>query len=172
MPTLIQIHRDIDTRVAAIRESHPDWLCGKGCDECCRQLAAVPRLTRVEWEELRAGLATLSAERLGEIGQNMALLADGASYPLICPLLERATGACPVYAQRPVACRTYGFYVQRKQGVYCRKIESRVAEGALSDVVWGNHESVELRLAVLGEERSLTEWFNDWPRDGAPAGTA
>jgi Fe-S-cluster containining protein len=44
-----------------------------------------------------------------------------------------------VYTQRPVACRTYGFYVQRKLGLYCRDIESREAEGALVDVVWGNH---------------------------------
>ncbi len=44
------------------------------------------------------------------------------------------------YAQRPVACRTYGFYVQRELGLYCGDIEARVAGGELADVVWGNHD--------------------------------
>ena len=38
----------------------------------------------------------------------------------------------------PVACRTYGFYVQRDLGLYCRDIENRVAG--------------------LGEALPLTEW--------------
>lgn len=169
MNELFQIHLEIDARVARIRQDHPDWLCGKGCDGCCRHLAEEPRLTRAEWTVLREGLAALSAERLDEIGQHMAALSDGRSCPVICPLLERGTGACPVYAQRPVACRTYGFYVQRKLGLYCREIEARVAEGDLADVVWGNHEAVELRLAALGECRPLSDWFRDWSHDCALA---
>ena len=51
-------------------------------------------------------------------------------------MLDRADGACLVYAQRPVACRTFGFYVQRDLGLYCKDIESRVADGALTEVVW------------------------------------
>jgi hypothetical protein len=49
--------------------------------------------------------------------------------------------------------------VQRDKGLYCHDIESRVAEGALADVVWGNHDGVDQQLAGLGESRSLTEWF-------------
>ncbi|MGD0961341.1 MAG: hypothetical protein ABSB19_16150, partial [Methylomonas sp.] len=73
-----------------------------------------------------------------------------------------ATGACLVYAHRPVACRTYGFYVQRDQGLYCKDIESRVAGGAWGDVVWGNHDAIDSRLRGLGETRELTEWFAQW----------
>jgi hypothetical protein len=61
-----------------------------------------------------------------------------------------------------VACRTYGFYVQRDKGLYCQEIEARVADGFMSDVVWGNHEAIEHRLASLGETRALTEWFKRW----------
>jgi hypothetical protein len=63
-----------------------------------------------------------------------------------------------------VACRTYGFYVQRELGLYCRDIESRVADGTLADVVWGNHDAIDHRLAGLGEVRALTEWFEEWER--------
>ena len=109
MTTLSRLHVDIDARVQAIREDRPDWLCGKGCDSCCRRLAEVPRLTAAEWGLLQEGLATLPPERLEEISRDMVALAGQRSRPVVCPLLDRSTGACPVYAQRPVACRTYGF---------------------------------------------------------------
>ena len=74
-------------------------------------------------------------------------------------MLDQTEGACPVYAQRPVACRTYGFYVQRELGLYCGDIEARVAGGELGGVVWGNHDAVDQALGALGEVRPLTEWF-------------
>ena len=67
-----------------------------------------------------------------------------------------------VYVHRPVACRTYGFYVQRDQGLYCKGIESRVADGDWADVIWGNQDSIDRRLSALGDSRDLTEWFALW----------
>ena len=84
---------------------------------------------------------------------------------MVCPLLDESSGACPVYAQRPVACCSYGFFVQRDLGLYCHDIEKLVAEGALSDVVWGNHDAIDHRLAGFGETRPLTEWFARWESD-------
>ena len=164
MTVLSRLHVDIDARVLSIRGDRPDWLCGKGCDGCCRQLAEIPQLTSGEWDLLRQGLSTLPAARLAEIARDMDALAGQQSRPLVCPLLDQATGACPVYAQRPVACRTYGFYVQRDKGLYCHDIETRVADGALADVVWGNHDAVDQRLSSLGESRPLTVWFDAWQR--------
>lgn len=162
MTKLSQLQRDIDSRVQNIRENRPDWLCGKGCDSCCRRLAEVPQLTAAEWSLLQEGLAALPPEHLEEIRQKMTALASQQSRPVVCPLLDQTTGACPVYAQRPVACRSYGFYVQREKGLYCHDIESRVADGALADVVWGNHDAIDQRLTELGESRALTEWFERW----------
>lgn len=160
---LAEILADIDARVDAIRADHPDWSCAKGCDGCCRRLAAMPSLTAAEWDLLRDALAALAAPRLAEIRQKMAaLVAAPSSFPVVCPLLEPASGACPVYAARPVACRTYGFYVQREHGLYCREIETRVADGALPGVVWGNHDAIDRRLAGLGEVRALSAWFAHW----------
>ena len=166
MPALARLHLEIDARVHSIREGRPDWLCGKGCDQCCRRLAEVPQLTATEWVLLRDGLAALTPECLQEISRKMAALAASAARPVVCPLLDSSTGACPVYAQRPVACRTYGFYAQRELGLYCRDIESRVDDGRLADVVWGNHDAIDHRLAGLGESRPLTEWFASWESAG------
>lgn len=165
MSSLFEIHADIDTRVGSIREGRPDWLCGKGCDSCCRRLADVPRLTRPEWDLLREGLAGLAVSQLEEIARKILVLRDSVERPLVCPMLDEASGACPVYAHRPVACRSYGFYVDQHLGLYCRDIEALVADGQLDDVVWGNHEVIERRLAALELARPLTEWFVAWRRD-------
>ncbi|MDD4915416.1 MAG: YkgJ family cysteine cluster protein [Methylococcales bacterium] len=162
MNTIAQIHADIETRVTAIRDGHPDWLCRQGCDGCCRRLAEVPRLTAEEWDWLQEGLAALSPERLLELGQTIAALAGKPSRPIVCPLLDQAESACLIYAHRPIACRTYGFYVQRDLGLYCHDIESCVDAGALADVVWGNHDVIDRRLSALGESRELHEWFAQW----------
>lgn len=159
---LTRLHDEIDARVASIRENRPDWLCGKGCDHCCRRLAEIPQLTAAEWALLKEGLAGLSMDHLREIGHKMTVLAEQSARPVVCPLLDETSGACPVYAQRPVACRTYGFYAQRDLGLYCHDIESRVAAGALADVVWGNHDAIDRQLAGFGESRPLTAWFVDW----------
>jgi Fe-S-cluster containining protein len=162
MSPLARLNNDIDARVQTIRDAHPDWLCGKGCDGCCRQLAEVPQLTAAEWGLLREGLGALTRQQLQDIHLKITALITRPSRPVTCPLLDHTTGACLVYAQRPVACRTYGFFAQRDKGLYCRNIESRVAEGALDDVVWGNHDAIDRRLNGLGESRPLTEWFERW----------
>ena len=162
MNDLLALHEAIDRRVASIRDAHPDWRCAKGCDACCRQLAALPQLTGAEWALLRDGIAALPAHRQAEIRERIEALGHAPQRPLTCPLLDEASGACPVYAQRPVACRTYGSYTQRDGGLACGQIEARGAAGQLDDVIWGNHDAVDRRLARLGETRALTDWFSGW----------
>lgn len=169
MNTLAQLHADIEARVQAIRGDHLDWLCRLGCDSCCRRLAEIPRLTAAEWDWLRQGLAALPPEQLREIGQNIAALAGQRPRPIVCPLLNRSAGACRVYDHRPVACRTYGFYVQRDKGLYCKDIESRVDGGAWAETVWGNQDAIDRRLCGLGDSRELTEWFVIWRKSGGMA---
>ena len=171
MPTqtiaLRQLHADIDQRVQSIRDDHTDWPCAKGCDRCCHELADVPQLTETEWALLREGLAAQPEERLAVIRADVARLAGDPSRPVTCPLLDRSTGTCPVYRHRPVACRTYGFYVQRDRGLYCRDIDASVADGTLGDVIWGNQDAVDRTQAAFGATHSLVVWFERWARETA-----
>jgi Fe-S-cluster containining protein len=159
MNKLAQLHADIEERVQAIRREHLDWLCRLGCDSCCRQLADIPRFTEAEWDWLRVGLASLPQEQVRKISQDIAALAEQPSHPIVCPLLDQLTGACMVYAYRPVACRTYGFYIQRGQGLYCKEIALPIADGHWAGVVWGNQDAIERRLRSLGDTRELADWL-------------
>lgn len=162
------LHRDIDTRVGHIREAHPDWPCAKGCDACCRQLARLPQLTASEWALLRPAIAALPIDQLETIHNKMQAASAQAAGPVVCPLLDEATGACPVYAQRPIACRTYGFYVERGVGLYCAEIKDGVDRGELADVVWGNQDAIARELVEAGETRALDAWFSELPTIGLP----
>lgn len=158
-PALRILHEEIDARAAATVARQPDFPCRKGCDHCCHHLASLPLLTEAEWESLREGLAELAPDTRAEVDGRLAALGPNPSRPIICPLLDASTGVCLVYAHRPTACRTYGFYVERDNGLYCGDILERVERGALDEVTWGNHAAVEARLLAFGASRPLNEWL-------------
>jgi Fe-S-cluster containining protein len=146
---LVAIRERVAERCEAIAREHGDWPCRKGCDECCRRLAAPPRVSEAEWREI--------APRIGEEERRRIRESAGARRPVVCPLLDTGSGACVVYEARPVACRTYGLYVEREGVLGCSRIEAIAAEGRA--VVWGNHAAVEGEVAGLGEARELAEWL-------------
>lgn len=159
MITLTELHADIETRVKSIRSEYPDWLCRRGCDGCCHRLAEVPQLTAAEWGLLLDGLNLLPQTLLQHIFKAISTLGEQQTRPIVCPFLDLSTGSCQVYFHRPIACRTYGFYVQRDKGLYCQDIKNQVDCGNLEYVVWGNQDGIDHRLKSTGETRTLTEWF-------------
>lgn len=155
------LHGEIAARTAATTAAHPAWLCRKGCDACCRRLAEPPRLTAPEWELLAGGIAGLPATVRQDVTARAGALPERG--PMVCPLLDTTAGTCLVYQYRPVACRTYGFYVERGAGLYCTAIEAEVAAARLARVVWGNAAGVDARLAALGEALDLRKWLGKSP---------
>jgi Fe-S-cluster containining protein len=149
----------IEARARAIRETHAFWPCAQGCDLCCRSLPHLPTIAEPEWVRLREALRMLPAPVLAEV-LTRTWEAEHAPAPVTCPILDRERGACLAYAARPVACRTYGFYVERDAGLHCERVTRAVEEhGAAERVVWGNGEAVLRELRALGEPRSLAEWM-------------
>ena len=71
-------------------------------------------------------------------------------------MLDTESRACLIYEARPVACRTYGFYVERDAVLGCSRIEAVAREQA--DILWGNHEAIADRL---GPTRDLSDWLRD-----------
>lgn len=168
---LLAIYDDVGRRTRATGEAHAWWPCRRGCDTCCRRLADIPRLVRAEWELLQEGLAALAPDVRSAVLARIEELAaaqreERLPRHVTCPMLDEVEGACRVYAQRPGACRTYGFYVERGLGLHCDLITEAVAqprdEGD-APVVWGNQEGVDYALArVAGEAEAalpLTAWL-------------
>lgn len=163
------LHDRIAERTAAILDARPSWPCRKGCDTCCRRLARPPELTHAEWALLWEGFLALDPATRRRVRDRVAALAGelarGARH-FVCPLLERDSGACLVYAHRPAACRMYGFYVSRGEGRYCDLVHERVESGELDGVTWGNHDAVDRELAqAFGAPISMLAWFE---RAGEP----
>jgi Fe-S-cluster containining protein len=138
----------IEDRCRSIRADHPWWPCAKGCDRCCRSLPHLPTVTRTEWERLAPALSE---------AQRARLLEDPGTAPVTCPLLG-PDGTCTVYAVRPIACRTYGFYTERDAGLHCAIVTEAVGDTA---VIWGNGEAIAADLRQHGPEKSLSAWLRD-----------
>ena len=143
-------------RTEAISSTQTDWPCRKGCDDCCRHLAFTPRVSRQEWEAIAAALDRLPSD-IGDATRDRIRHSASAERPVICPLLDTASGTCLVYEARPVACRAYGFYAERQFVLGCSRIEA--AGEAAPDVVWGSHIALEEELRVLGPTAALDEWL-------------
>lgn len=150
----------IDNRVERIVKKRPDWLCHKGCDQCCRQLAQPPALTAAEWNLLSNRLAQLNPALQQQVGERIHALAHHPCGPLTCPLLDDAHGTCLVYDARPAMCRMYGFYTSGMHNLWCDMLQEKYEAGAYDEVVLGNHHPVDRALQQHGgETRSLVAWY-------------
>lgn len=144
--SLFEIQSEVQQRVAEVESGHAQWPCRKGCDDCCRSLAAQPRVTQAEWELIAAALTP---------EKRLAIRGSSGS---VCPLLDQESGSCSIYAVRPLACRTYGFYAERQYVLGCHRIEEIATN--TSDVVWGNHAALEAKVSrELGESMPLSYWL-------------
>lgn len=146
----------IRARVEALEAEHPAWPCGDGCSHCCRSLPSLPRVSAPEWARLKGAIDALAPEVqravLDAIGRPS--VTEGR---VTCPMLS-PSGSCGVYAARPVACRTYGFYTERDAGLHCQLVLDALAP-ELDGIVWGNGEALGRDLDALGPRRPLDEWL-------------
>jgi len=132
MDELVQI---VDRAMAeAVRKSGSWIACRIGCHECCLGPFSI---TQLDGLRLRAGLSELQTreperaarvlsraravvERLrSEFPQNpveTVLALEEAPDDEPCPALDPETGACELYAARPITCRTFGPAVRQQGG--------------------------------------------------------
>ncbi|UBF29951.1 YkgJ family cysteine cluster protein (plasmid) [Kovacikia minuta CCNUW1] len=145
--SLQSLEIQIESRVRAIRIDRDWWPCQRGCDACCRHLAQPLELSPAEWERVDAAVARLPDAAQAIVEQRIdALLQQIAEQTLssavVCPYLDEQEGACRIYDSRPIACRTYGFFVTRDHNQYCEQIETLVHNRSDGAIVWGNAEAI------------------------------
>jgi hypothetical protein len=93
----------IDSAVAPVVERYREHIeCRAGCGDCCHQTF---RVSEIEGELLREGLATLDASTRDDILARARGYTPDVREP--CPVLS-SEGACRMYEHRPRICRKYG----------------------------------------------------------------
>lgn len=163
---LTDIYMEIDRRVHIITDTRPIWPCTKGCDDCCRRLAQLPEMTGAEWRVLQQGFGQLDPALRRLVADKLQALSSRRTEYVTCPLLDEQHGTCLVYAYRPAACRTYGFYVSRDGNRWCEAIQDLDDAGVCDGVILGNHSAIERQLQHrFGKVKSLLEWFKQTPGD-------
>jgi Fe-S-cluster containining protein len=168
MPERVQLRVLFDrvsARVHALQAALPGWPCRSGCDACCKRLARVPELTRVEWELLREALEALPELVRAACLRRAELLREqvqrsGDTGPFVCPWLDEGRGVCLVYQARPLACRTYGFYASHHHDAWCERVAEHVVD-ARAGLVLGNLDAVERDLSQqAAERRDMLAWLS------------
>jgi uncharacterized protein len=156
----------IESRVQAIRSERDWWPCQRGCDHCCRHLAHPPEFSAAEWKRVDEAVAQLPSSEQVVVKQRInALLQqiaeDTLDSSVVCPYLNEQEGACRIYDARPIACRTYGFFVARDHDQYCQQIETIINQRGENAIVWGNAESVRHDIErISGAPIAFEQWHS------------
>jgi len=137
---LVQI---IDSALADTAGRSGEWLvCKLGCTQCCMGVFAINQLDVIRLQQGLVELELTDPERAAQIRQraraSMArLAADFPGNPATgildegeaaarfdefandepCPVLDPLTGACDLYAARPMTCRVFGPPVRSEDGL-------------------------------------------------------
>lgn len=100
---LVQLRARVDAHFEAAQARTPAaFACRAGCDSCCHQRFGV---FAAEAEPIRRALADLS-RRTPVLRARIRSQADDPAHRHHCALL--VDGACAVYAERPLICRSHG----------------------------------------------------------------
>jgi Fe-S-cluster containining protein len=112
MDELVQI---VDRVMAEAVRKSGSWLaCRIGCHECCLGPFSI---TQLDGLRLRAGLAELRTSepvRAARVLDRARAYVETDDEP--CPALDPETGACDLYAARPITCRMFGPAVRQHGG--------------------------------------------------------
>jgi Fe-S-cluster containining protein len=129
---LVQI---VDAALTDAARKSGEWLaCRKGCTQCCYGAFAISQLDAARLEKGLNDLRSSDPKRAARVKQRarQAVKVLSATFPgdpktgildegedaeaafeefandEPCPALDPATGACDLYAARPMTCRTFG----------------------------------------------------------------
>ena len=119
-------------------------------------------MTAPEWRRLHESFRNLPPHEREDAAQRLELLRTSPQRPFVCPFLDGERGTCRVYEARPLACRSYGFYVEGRHGKHCQLVGDALAAHDASDVVWGNESALFAQAEKeFGPMRTLFEWLDD-----------
>ena len=144
---------EISSRCKVVHQQKADWPCRAGCAQCCKTLKEPMQVTEPEWRRLQSAIDKLESTDYENVMQGLDIWSKvEAGVEHICPMLG-SDDRCLVYDARPIACRTYGYYVASDgQGRWCSIIEAR---DDLHEVIWGYERSLRTENNLI----CLSDWL-------------
>lgn len=125
-------------------------------------------MTEPEWLLLRSSFDLLQETTQQQVFTRIRALTPGEDR-YVCPMLDAEQGACLVYEGRPLACRTYGYYVHDRDEKWCVQVSEHLGSETEARPIMGNEAALERRLARAGRPaRRLDEWFTPPAREQSP----
>jgi len=153
MSTINNLKHSIQTTIDNILLQYNNWPCNKGCDYCCNNIEHMPYLTIEEIEMLNEGIKLLDKHVIENIKVKIKNLNEHFTH-FKCPFIS-SEGHCLVYDHRPIACRTYGFYISninKSKGLFCYKIQELESSNKLNHIIWGNYNVISTQLESMGKQ--------------------
>jgi Fe-S-cluster containining protein len=129
--------------------------CRIGCTECC--IGAFP-ITQLDARRLRRGWSTLNEVDPGRASDVLAraerMTAEHDTEGP-CPALDPTSGACDLYASRPVTCRTFGLPVRIGEDDLppCRLCFTKAVSAEVA--------AARVRIDPEGNEQALVEALSE-----------
>ncbi len=138
-----ELIRIVDAAMAeAVRRGGSRIACRVGCTACC--LGPFP-ISEADAARLRQGLAQLEPARAAQVTARAERYAEEDDEP--CPALDPETGACDLYAWRPLTCRVFGPPVRAGSGAI--GMCELCFEGATEEEI--ETCAIEVEPAVMGQ---------------------
>lgn len=176
MKKLDALYDFIGEQADRVHETYPFWPCEKGCTaldgiNCCHH--ALFPVTRTEWARVKGALHRLPQDKRAAVRSaaqatydkyEMAQYAGSFSklfqehYGDIAPCPFLADNVCQVYHDRPVICRSYGYFTSSDEPHWCRAVTKTVVEHEVKRVPSWNALVERLTGSVKGPSKPLCAW--------------
>jgi len=125
----VDLFQIADSAFQQAKERAGEWIsCSSGCDDCCRKpfaiTAADARLLQLgiqetgltditekaesAWNVMKSDFPGDADSGVLDVNEEWRAWFFHRHQGLACPVLDESTGACRLYAYRPVCCRLYG----------------------------------------------------------------
>jgi Fe-S-cluster containining protein len=173
---LVQI---VDAALADTARRSGEWLvCKQGCTQCCVGVFAINPLDALRLQHGLAELERTDPDRAARVRQRVrasitriwndfpgdpitgildeteeaAARFDDFANDEPCPVLDPATGACDLYAARPMTCRVFGPPVPTEEGLgVCELCYHGASEADIAACEMQTAEAENLEVELVAE---------------------
>ena len=150
---IARIHKFIDWIIEE-KQVKKSAVCRPQCAHCCGVDVLVPVIEALYIAKMY-GKTVVNREKRIRTGYNKSKTQQ------YCPFLDKETASCSIYEYRPIVCRSFFAFDNRK---FCESMEPHLITTDMSD---GNIKQIALMVYDMGGNKhaDIREWFKEFTTD-------